>query len=749
MTVARLLRIIAVTLVVLGIGYWLFERMLYRTVENPPPRERIDEKDDTVIPPQPPLDESLAFIRETEKGTKLRINNSTAVFRLDVASFTPEENVLTEGLSPDYISAMERAKDFDVPFLPSVQMIDGKGKQFNDGLYAAIELYLQGEKEAQGLKSKFLNQLLSKLLEFRKNANGFAKDVADAAIIYIAIGMELSGQKADLPTELRDEVKESSSNFIKAHIKSKPLGFYNWNERLQQIFQQDRYYQKILDIKSTMQTGAAVLISHIILNDPELSKEHITITKLCSNLTNPMDALTVQDYAATIRKYKTLDDIIGSSEKIKSFLEALVQDPVVQERIKKETSFHGAFAEIGLALIPFSESKETDLFNKVFGLKPVPENVELMEFLIEQIKKGAVDLKPKPNSGWYDYQIHALETLLLPEKAQESKKLLLTAKYKERLKEAFKTMIVKARETHVKQLRIPFTKSAGPPPKPEIITPHLVVEPTATVYLRQARGYHFLKNVLPAILGNDVLSGLHRLREDDNPVEMSLKDELDRMMYLMYGIYALASRDLGMKPDLMQGELSNEEFENAKKIADDWLKNLEKDNDLAKDTRIIVPIHEDEVQGKTTYWATIGVRLLKIKIQYIYPPTIAIIKKGRTDIPVKFYLQPGEAITTDTLDGGGFRLQPQEYIIAADVFKEIRKSNREAPMTRDEFRQRCDIEYGKGWFITPLEGVAIGVGVGVVLILVFIFRKRLKVVLARLFHLARTTFSRMKKPTHH
>ena len=57
---------------------------------------------------------------------------------------------------------------------------------------------------------------------------------------------------------------------------------------------------------------------------------------------------------------------------------------------------------------------------------------------------------PSPSSGWYEYQIYALETFLLPEKGEENPKLLLTKAYKKRMLEAFQALMTKRRETHVR-----------------------------------------------------------------------------------------------------------------------------------------------------------------------------------------------------------------------------------------------------------------------------------------------------------
>ena len=104
-----------------------------------------------------------------------------------------------------------------------------------------------------------------------------------------------------------------------------------------------------------------------------------------------------------------------------------------------------------VALFPPSTSRETVLFERLFP-DGLPPNADLMRELVRRIRSGEVDLKPGPDSGWYDCQVYALETLLLPGKGQERDKLLLTKAYKKRMLEAFQALITKRRETHVRQL---------------------------------------------------------------------------------------------------------------------------------------------------------------------------------------------------------------------------------------------------------------------------------------------------------
>src|SRR5207302_3224022 len=116
-----------------------------------------------------------------------------------------------------------------------------------------------------------------------------------------------------------------------------------------------------------------------------------------------------------------------------------------------------------VAVFPPSRSRETILFEKLFPAG-LPPNADLMRELIRSIRSGTVNLQPTPDSGWYDYQVYALETLLLPEKGEEHDKLLLTKAYKKRMLEAFKALITKHRETHVRQLGIAAKSAATGPP---------------------------------------------------------------------------------------------------------------------------------------------------------------------------------------------------------------------------------------------------------------------------------------------
>ena len=192
-----------------------------------------------------------------------------------------------------------------------------------------------------------------------------------------------------------------------------------------------------------------------------------------------------------------------------------------------------------VVFFPPSRSYETDLVKKLYGNKPIPDNFNLAEKLIEEIKAGSIDLTPRENSGWYDYQTYSLESLILPEKFPEGKKLEFTESYRKELEELFKSLLALTRETHIKQLEIPLMVGAAyrqGPAEQKIridISPELTLEPLATYYLRRARSYNFIHSVLKDMLGENNLAKIHRLTAS-GPVKKDLSLELKEMEALFY-----------------------------------------------------------------------------------------------------------------------------------------------------------------------------------------------------------------------
>lgn len=193
---------------------------------------------------------------------------------------------------------------------------------------------------------------------------------------------------------------------------------------------------------------------------------------------------------------------------------------------------------------------------------------------------------------------------------------MLTASYKKRLVEAFKALVTKRRETHARQLAVGTDGAAELAPGD--VTPRLRVEPCATFYLRTARAYAFLENFLTAMVGQDRLKKLHGLKKD-GPRELPLAEELAALRERFYGFYLVSCEDIGMRPKFLEGELVVEAEAKATALA--WLTTLQDEPDLARDTRVAVPILR-LVRDKTRLWATLGVRLARLDATYARAPKV-------------------------------------------------------------------------------------------------------------------------------
>jgi hypothetical protein len=305
-----------------------------------------------------------------------------------------------------------------------------------------------------------------------------------------------------------------------------------------------------------------------------------------------------------------------------------------------------------------------------------------MNRLIRAIQDGLVDLAPDENSGWYDYQVHALETLLVPERGQEGDKLLLSKAYKERLLEAFRTILTKQRELHVGQMDIPAAESAPPmPDEPTIVTPDISLEPTATYYLRSARALRFLETAVTAILGEADYATI--ALANGAPLTQALPE----VAQLLYGLYFKVCDDLGMSPELLPDELAPNQIAQARADAESWLQAPGRDKTFAADVRYIVPVMADAGHTEVRYWMTTGIRLEKVKAEYVREP--------------QFRLDGKVLENRYTQEYNGITLAPREFYLPVEEFAEA--TGPSTPYTREEFRALCDAAENREAIIRAVE----------------------------------------------
>ena len=611
----------------------LTDRVVVEITDYHPPKPVSDELTDDRLE-----EKQTSFVAELVDRRPLEgwlVNQTEAVIRLDIPLAKPDRDQHLLVLHPSYSVAVSTR---DV--LPSVNLIDGKAKQFDDGLYAAIDLALfQGVADKRFGHIRLIQRLLA------------AVDQESSAAAYLAAGLTLGGIETEIAKD--SERLAMIRKFEETPALSKPIGFYTWNESLVRCWQFMRFFQTPLNESDPVVGELATALQA----DPELASECQRAAQFYARLTNPLTRLTISDLIEADVSSSTALDTLRSSRGI-------------------------ALTETGASLFPASTSRETELFKKLFPVG-VPDGADLMRELIRRIRSGEVDLTPRENSGWYDHQVYALETMLLPELGDEHHKLLLTKPYKKRMLEAFQALITKRRETHVRQGDVKTAASARPS-QLESISPRLRIEPCPSYYLRTARSYAFLQSFLIASLGEETLKQLHGLRKEGNRPD-DLASELSTQRDLFYGLYFVSCDDIGHPPTIAADEVTDPNHCYEAALA--WLKQVAEraDPDLAVDTRVAVPIYVDPIKNTTRLWVTLGVRLTRLETSYVRPPRIKPANETGE----------WEVVTPDMLENA-------DYLIAVDEFGEVEIPTL-APPTREELRQLCDAQKTKEKILEALS----------------------------------------------
>jgi hypothetical protein len=472
------------------------EAFVARTPEEPDRVERVLESYRKRS--RPLRDDRGGFVRdergaiktiEEVTGFKLTLDLTDQVLRFHV----PEDKTDSDraGVAEASLAPSFEALDLWPEDFVAASALAYKAKQFDDGLYAAVEIAAErglGDFSARReLWARFASALPG-------------TDETGAVIVASA---QLRGVDMDPTEPMRNAVKESTQDFLSHPERSKPLGFYTWSEPLVRIFQGDRILQTPLPARE------AKGLSHLLAADPELRSAYKAVLDLAERLTNPF---TCPD----LRKLSAGDPVLPTES---------------------------------FCVQPSSRSHETDLIKRLYGDRPIPDGFDLAEEMISRIDNGSLSLKPRSTSGWYDRQVWALEPLVIPDRMPEAPRLLMTETYRKELLGLFKSLLALTRETHVKQLEVPLVGARWPQIP---VFPELPVEPLATHYRRRAEAYRFVRQTIENAFGPAALGEMRRLTEA-GPVNFSLDDELRLMEGLFHGAYLLACDAIGLVPQSAGG----------------------------------------------------------------------------------------------------------------------------------------------------------------------------------------------------
>jgi hypothetical protein len=587
---------------------------------------------------------------ETQQDHRLRLDLTRQVLRLDIpedrasfgeASLLRENDATTAPTGPLTPSqtAESHPQSFEAPVhatladmraesFVSASVLAFKAKQFDDGLYAAVELAAQeGLGDFSG-KGRLLESIGTRLARQGR--------VSDGLSIVLA-ACRLGGHTADANETQWAAAQGVIDDFLRDSLSSKPLGFYSWSERLSRIFQQDRVLQTPLETPRGLTE-----LSEALRGDPHDRDAYARLLELIARLTNPFSGYDLRPFMQALNDERQI---------------TLPDDDAVR-------------------FFPPSKSHEGDLVKRLYGAQPIPEGFSLADAFIEHVRSGRVVLSPRPDSGWYDIQTWALESLVRPEVAREAPKLRLSEAYREQLLELLKGILALTRETHVKQLEIPLAAGAAPFPFEQrvielSIRPHLTVEPLAEYYCRRAQGYRFVREHLAGFFGAAALNEMRRLTQD-GPVDVPLGDELERMAALFHGACCTSLMELGVVPH------EEHDVGSARGVPEDistfqgWVDSVNDDIDLTRDGRMMVPVFYDLERRKTKVWAFLGWSQKRVRASFAERPVVDVFAaEGRQ-------LQPGRfTVHAHSLT------RPLAYPVTAEIYV----SNL---LDRSEFRSHCD-----------------------------------------------------------
>jgi hypothetical protein len=519
------------------------------------------------------------LVREiTDQGYRVQLDLRSQVLRLAV----PEDKGWARGLTAEQEEAAispTLAGIADEKFI-SASILAQKAKQFDDGLYAAMEIAAQQGAGKFAGKASLLSSIVHSLTQG-------AGDQPTPAVATVFAAGKLGNLDMVLSAAARESVQEMTNKFLQDELRSKPIGFYSWNDGLGTIFRQDRMLQTELRDKSG--TTAIVKALH---GDKNARAAYEAYLHLISRLTNPL-------------AYPDLREPLAAADRRNMII-----------------------PESNIYFFPPSRAHETDLIKKLYGDRPIPADFSLVNEMIKRIQEGQLSLHPTANSGWYDYQTWALEPLVIPDKMPEARHLELDASYRKQLLELFKGILALTRETHIKQLEVPLAGAAMQPIMIHI-APELSAEPLATYYLRRASSYSFIRNILESTFGAPALEKMHRLTAT-GPVLSSLAEELLIMENLFYGAHVTVCRQMGMNPTTSPSISTDKAKDTVATAFAEWQRKLANDPDVGQDARMMVPLFYDLNRKKTKVLVLMGWTTRPVEVSFATPPKATIFdKKGK------------------------------------------------------------------------------------------------------------------------
>ena len=311
------------------------------------------------------------------KNCRIDVDRTTQILRLEVE---PRE---TWPGQPTLFPIPELRRH---PFVSSA-LLETKAKQFDDGLYAVIEIAVQRGLGAMASKGALLNNL-SETIERVAGPNSVSDTLMAA---------RFAGGSLERIPPGRAGVSELIDSFFASH-QSKPLSFYTWTDELRNIFLQDRLLQTPLEAKPDMEAAA-----NAIRSEPDLLAAYQRLLKFVTRITNPFS-----------------------------------RPHILEDGLER-------------CILPPSRTPESTLLDQLPEARTNPDSVKVFDAAFDAVRAGRISLKPTADDGWYQHVLYSIEPLIRPDIDPATSRLVLSTSYLQHLRNLAHAYWAMARETHVKQ----------------------------------------------------------------------------------------------------------------------------------------------------------------------------------------------------------------------------------------------------------------------------------------------------------
>ncbi len=550
--------------------------------------------------------------------------------------------------------------------LPSLELARWKGKLFEEGALAALELKLEETVGplATG-KGGFFTFLALKLKAAYEADDRPASRVAFAdAQAFVGTAVALSRADGKVPAELgltseaASKASQDKERFLKENGRAQvPPGRYGWSEGLNRIYLTNLWLARGFERTDEREFKAALSLAWAVESDAGLASQYRFLAELCNALAGaPPAAASVADYYA----------LLGGRDAITVLKELGTVRSLQAEAKDKGEEF---------VFLPALSEPEVALIRRWVARGEEPKGSWAEAYAAALAESGAP--APARDAPWPDYVAYAWAALLVPDSTPAASKIAWDDGYKKRLRESFVTSFEQVRA------RAPAT----PPPSggeglAVDVMPDLRVEPFPEYYVRMARAYARFGDIIATAVTPSVLGGLRGQRERGVAAADSLTAEAAEISDLFFGLYLLSCSDVGMAPSLRAGEVADRSASAARAYG--WLQNWRAEQDMATDMRdvwLLGPADSADPAKGNVYRCVLGVRAVDVEVKYDRKPSFAVVGTAR---------------------GADLHFKPAKHTVCVPVIVEVAVPGPKY-LTKAQFRKICNEQKTEGAIVAALK----------------------------------------------